>query len=451
MLHPALSLLILGLHLSAAPAAAATDSGHKPLSIPHQKYVLAENGLEVILAEDHSLPLVAINIWYHAGPINEAPKRTGFAHLFEHLMFQGSKHVGDDQHFKLLESRGASFINGTTSFDRTNYLETIPANELELALWLESDRMGYLGEAITQESLDNQRDVVMNERRQSIDNAPYGRSGERLVQSVFPPEHPYYGYVMGSMADLQAATLDDVRAFYGAYYAPSNATLVIAGDFDPTHVRDLVARYFASLPARAAPQPHNVVTPPITEPRRQTVVEDVRLPRIAKAWLSAAAYQPGDAEADVLAGILGMGESSRLYRRLVYDLQLAQDVDVSQESQMLTGIFTVTVTAKPGVDVAHLEAEIDGMLAQAMRTPPSQDEIQRVRNQLKTRLVGSLQRLGGFSGRADMLNRYNQYVRDPGYFAQDLARYDSVTPEKVQAIAALLNPSAAAVVVTVPK
>lgn len=207
------------------------------LDIPYEKYVLPENGLEVILHQDRSLPLVAVNVWYHAGPINEAPGRTGFAHLFEHLMFQGSRHVGDDQHFKLLEARGASLINGTTSYDRTNYFETVPSGELQLALWLESDRMGFLADAIGQGTLDNQRQVVMNERRQSIENAPYGPSGEQLVQLLFDRGHPYHGYVMGSMADLQAATVADVHHFYAHYYAPANATLVVAGDFDTGQAR----------------------------------------------------------------------------------------------------------------------------------------------------------------------------------------------------------------------
>ena len=451
MLHA----LVLFLSLSAAPDVppqGAQAQASKPLNIPFEKYVVAENGLEVILAEDHSLPLVAINIWYHAGPINEPPKRTGFAHLFEHLMFQGSKHVADDQHFKLLEARGASFINGTTSFDRTNYLETVPANELELALWLESDRMGYLAESLSQEKLDNQRQVVMNERRQSYDERPYGPSDEKLIQTLFTPEHPYYGAIIGSMDDLKAATLEDVRQFYNDFYSPSNATLVIAGDFDANHARDLVARYFASLPARQAPKSHAIKTEPITAMRRVTVPENVPLPRLSIAWLSAPAYEPGDADADILAGVLGMGESSRLYRHLVYDLELAQDVDVSQDSQMLTGVFSISVTARPGVEVARLEQEVAAQIKQLMTDGPTDEELARVKNQLLTHRLRTLQHIGGFSGKADMLNRYNQYVRDPGYLASDMARYDRVTPQTVQALAAtLLQPTASVVVVTVPK
>jgi zinc protease len=328
----------------------------------------------------------------------------------------------------------------------------MPAGELELMLWLESDRMGYLRDGITQDKLDNQRQVVMNERRQGRENAPYGISSERLVQSLFAPEHPYYGVIMGSMKDLQAATLGDVHAFFDAYYAPANATLVIAGDFDPTHARDLVAKYFGSLPAREAPKPHTVATAPLREPRRETLQDDVRLPRIALAWLSPAAYHPGDAEADVLASILAGGTSSRLYRRLVYDLALAQDVDAGQDGQMLTGMFEVVVTARPGVDVARLERAVLAELAHLREAPPTEQEVARARNQAKTHLVRALQRLGGFGGRADMLNHYNQYVHDPGFFAQDLARYDHVTPQAVQQLAhTLLDPMACSTVITVPK
>lgn len=442
-----------------APVVAADAEGHgsiaagiEHLSIPFEKYVLKSNGLEVILSPDHALPLVAVNVWYHVGPVNESPGRTGFAHLFEHLMFQGSRHVGDDQHFKLLESRGASLINGTTSFDRTNYFETVPASELQLALWLESDRMGFLRDAIGQASLDNQRQVVMNERRQSIENAPYGPSGEKLVQSMLPPEHPYYGYVMGSMADLSAATLADVHAFYDRYYAPANATLVVAGAFDVAQAKAWIARYFGTLPRREVPAPRQVTTPPITAQRRAVVHEKVRLAQVSKGWLSAPVYAPGDADADVLAELLGGGKSSRLYRHLVYELELAQDVGATQQSMALTGSFLVNATARPGVDVGKLEAELDRVLASVQTEPPTEREVARAKNQLKTALVSGMQSLGGFGGRADMLNRYNHYLRDPGYLAADLRRYDAVTPESVRALAQqLLVSTQCAVVVTVPE
>jgi zinc protease len=460
------SLLALGVSLlgtpgapASAPVAAPKNASAAPspasaaaLGIPFEKVVLPENGLEVIFSEDHSLPIVAVNVWYHAGPINEAPKRTGFAHLFEHLMFQGSGHVGDDLHFKLLESRGASLINGTTDFDRTNYFETVPANELELALWLESDRMGYLLASLTQQKLDNQREVVKNERRQSVENVPYGPSEEKLVQTVFAPEHPYYGNVIGSMDDLSAASLDDVKDFYSRYYAPANATVVIAGDFDRSQANALVQRYFASLPRRPKPAPVHVQTAPITQERRVTVMEPVTLPRLSLAYLSPAAFAPGDAEADVLSTVLGGGKSSRFYQRLVYELQLAQQVSVAQQSQALVSTFTVNVVVAPGKDLSKVEAEVNRLLDTARSTAPSEMELTRARNQLRTRMVSSLQSMGGFGGKADTLNRYNQYTGDPGYFARDLERYAQVSASSVQALAKqILNPAARAVVITVPK
>lgn len=429
-----------------AATGAATD-----VSIPFEKYVLESNGLEVILSEDHQLPIVAVNLWYHAGPINEAVGRTGFAHLFEHLMFQGSKHVGDDQHFKLLEAAGASMINGTTDYDRTNYFETVPANRLELALWLESDRMGFLLDTLTQEKLDNQRKVVMNERRQSIENVPYGPSGEKLVQTLFPSDHPYYGYIIGSMKDLGAASLDDVRDFYERYYAPANATLVVAGDFDTAETKALIDKYFGSLARRPAPAARPLTTPPISSERREQVKEPVQLTRLQFGWLAPAYFAPGDADCDVLAFILGNGKTSRLYKRLVYDLEIAQNVSASQESLALGSIFTVTVTGRPGVDIEKLRLETQKVIDGIRATPPKEREVLRARNRLVTHKITGLQRVGGFGGRADLLNRYNLYLDDPDYLAKDMARYDAVTPTTVHALAkTLLASDKRAVVTTVP-
>lgn len=417
--------------------------------IAFEKYRLEQNGLEVILHENHALPIVAVNVWYHAGPINEDPGRTGFAHLFEHLMFQGSGHIGDDQHFKLLEAAGASSVNGTTSYDRTNYFETVPANQLELALWLESDRMGFLLEALTYDKLQNQRDVVMNERRQSIENRPYGPSYEKLIQTLFEKSHPYYGAVIGSMDDLRAASLDDVKKFFTNYYAPANATLVVAGDFETIAVKGLVERYFGSLTRRETPTAREVATAPITEQRREQVPEPVMLPQIQIGWLSPPFLKSGDAEADILAFILGAGKSSRLHRKLVYELELAQSVHVGQDSNALTSIFEVTVTGRPGIDIAQLEAEIWKLLEAARQTSPSDKEITRARNMLVTSSLSSLQRIGRV---ADRLNSYNHYTGDPGYLAYDLARYDAVTPEGLALLAKdLLDPTECAVVITVPQ
>src|SRR5467141_4170147 len=299
-----------------------------PLEVPElkfEKYKL-ENGLEVILSEDHRLPMVAVNLWYHVGAANEVPGRTGFAHLFEHMMFEGSKHVPTNAHNSLLEAAGASDINGSTDFDRTNYYETLPSNQLELALWLESDRMGYLPDQLNQANLTNQQDVVRNERRQSIENSPYGIVEEAVFHKLFPTGHPYYADVMGSHADIQAAKVEDVRNFFKLYYAPNNASLAIVGDFDPAKAKQLVEKYFGPL-KRGAPVPKiAAVTPPITAERRAVIHDQVELPRVYEAWLTSPIFKPGDALADLASDILGGGKSSRLYKKLVYEKQIALDV-----------------------------------------------------------------------------------------------------------------------------
>lgn len=430
-----------------ADSASARDSIISQVNIPFEKYTL-DNGLEVILHENHRLPVVAVNLWYHAGPINEEPKRTGFAHLFEHLMFQGSKHVGDDMHFRLLESAGASSVNGTTGYDRTNYYQTVPANQLELALWLESDRMGFLLESLTEAKLENQREVVKNERRQSLENRPYGPSYEKFIQTLFPAGHPYYGAVIGSMEDLEAASLQDVRDFYTSYYAPGNATLVIAGDFNKEDAKALVEKYFGTLPPRPKPPKRPVDTPAITQQRRVEVKEPVMLPRLQIGWLSPAFLQPGDAEADVLATVLGGGKSSRLYRKLVYELELAQSVSVYQQSNQLKSIFTVSVIGRPGVDLEQLEKETFALLEQIRQEGATEEEVVGARNQLVTHTVESLQEVGNVANR---LNSYNHYVGDPGYFEEDLARYLKVDAAAVKQLAAdLLDPDHAVVIHTVP-
>jgi len=303
-------------------------------TIKFEKYTLP-NGLVVILSEDHRLPLVSTNIWYHVGPANELPGRTGFAHLFEHMMFEGSKHVPGNGHIRFLEGAGASDLNGTTDFDRTNYFETIPANQLELALWLESDRMGYLPDQLDQASLTNQQDVVRNERRQSIENSPYGIVEEAVFHKLFPKGHPYYADVMGSHADIQAAKIEDVRNFFKLYYAPNNASLAIVGDFDPADAKKLVEKYFGPL-KRGAPVPKiAAVTPPITAERCAVIHDQVELPRVYEAWLTSPIFKRGDALADLSSDILGGGKSRRLYKKLVYEQQIALDVTASQNSLIL--------------------------------------------------------------------------------------------------------------------
>ncbi|HLL69919.1 MAG TPA: pitrilysin family protein [Pyrinomonadaceae bacterium] len=398
-----------------------------------EKYKL-KNGLEVILLEDHRLPLVATNLWYHVGPANERPGLTGFAHLFEHMMFQGSKHVGDDVHFKLLEGAGASDINGTTDFDRTNYFETLPSNQLELALWLESDRMGFLLDTLDGEKLANQRDVVRNERRQG-ENSPYGLVEEAVYQNLFPKSHPYYASVIGSHADIESARLKDVREFFKTYYAPNNASLAIVGDIDKAKTKALVEKYFGPIAAGPPVPKLNVTTPPITSERRTVVTDQVELPRVYMAWLTDPIYKPGDAEADLLALILGGGKSSRLYKRLVYERQIAQDVGASQNSLILGSVFQIQATAKPGVKPEDLEKAINEELDAVRKEGVTADQLSRARNVIQTRIVQGLETLGGFGGVADRLNQYNHYLGDPAYLAKDLERYDKATPAALQKVA----------------
>jgi zinc protease len=403
-------------------------------ALKFEKYKL-DNGLEVIFSEDHRLPMVAVNLWYHVGPANELPGRTGFAHLFEHMMFEGSKHVPGNTHFHLLEAAGASDINGTTDFDRTNYFETLPANQLELALWLESDRMGYLPDQLDQANLSNQQDVVRNERRQSLENSPYGIVEEGLYHQLFPKEHPYYGEVIGSHADIQSAKLEDVRNFFKLYYAPNNASLAIVGDFNPAKARELVEKYFGPLKRGEEVPKIKAHTPAIASERRAVVQDNVQLPRVYLAWLTSPIYKPGDAEADLAATVLGGGKSSRLYKKLVYEKQIALDVSVNQQSLMLGSVFEVQATAKPGVKPEELEKAIDGELAAFSKTGPTAEELARARNVIETQIIERLETLGGFGGVADRLNRYNHFLGTPDFLAADIGRYESASIEAVQAFA----------------
>jgi zinc protease len=407
----------------------------KPLVVPvlpYEKYTLP-NGLEVILYENHKLPLVAVDLWYHVGPVNEKPGRTGFAHLFEHMMFEGSEHVGEKAHIKYLEGAGATDINGTTSYDRTNYFETVPSNQLELALWLESDRMGFLLETLDRAKVTNQRDVVRNERRQG-EGTPYDLADEAVGHLLFPKTHPYYGNVIGSHADIESARLNDVRDFFQHYYIPNNASVAIAGDFDRAKVKALVAKYFGPIPRGPAVEKPAVVTPPIESERRATVTDTVQLPRVSIGWLTPQAFKPGDADADFFMTVLGGGKTSRLYRKLVYEQQIAQTVKCENESLTLTSMAECDVTARPGVKPEDLEAAIDKEIALLREKGPTQAELDGARTEYLTEKITGLQRLGGFGGVADMMDRYNQYLGDPGYLPKDIARYQAVTTASVRAI-----------------
>ena len=399
--------------------------------IKYEKYTLP-NGLEVILHEDHSTPIVAVDTWYHVGSGDEQVGRTGFAHLFEHIMFMGSQHVAVGQFDQLLEAAGAN-NNGSTTEDRTNYYEVLPSNALPLALWLDSDRMGYLIPTMDLPKVNLQRDVVKNERRQRVDNVPYGRADEIILAALYPRSHPYSWPVIGSMADLSAASLSDVQNFFRTYYAPNNATLTIAGDFDPSTVKQRIAQYFGSIPRGPSVQRRTTV-PAVTIPRDTfLVLEDkVQLPRLFYTWHSVKGFAPDDAPLDILAQIVANDKNSRLYKKLVYDMQVAQSVSAFQDGSRLDGKFQVEVTPKPGQKVADIDrlvqAEIAGIVANGV-TPR---ELQRAKNVYK---ASFLNRLASVLGKAEVLNSYNYFKGTPDYVQQDAARYDRVTAADVQRVA----------------
>jgi zinc protease len=426
------AIILFSLNFLVIASAAAPAKGNSWPQIHFEKYKLP-NGLEVILSQDHRLPLVAVNLWYHVGPMYEKPGRTGFAHLFEHMMFQGSKNVGEKAHFKYLEAAGASDINGTTDFDRTNYYETLPSNQLELALWLESDRMGFLLETLDGPKLANQRDVVRNERRQSTENAPYGLPEEVMFQALYPAPHPYHGVVIGSHADIEAADLNDVREFFRQYYTPNNASIAIVGDFDPAAAKQMVEKYFGPIPSGPPVPPVTAKTEPITHEKRITVGDEVELPRVYMLWISPSYFEPGDADADMLAHILGGGKSSRLYKKLVYELQIAQDVDAQRYPLKLGSTFFLQATCKPGVTPEKLEQAINQELAALRKDGPTAQEVEMARNSIQSSMVFRLQRMGSV---ANMLNQYNQYLGEPGKFDWDMQRYDAVTAAGLKQFAA---------------
>ena len=401
------------------------------LEVPYRLFTL-ENGLTVILHQDKSVPVVAVNVWYHVGSANERAGRTGFAHLFEHLMFEGSKHVEEGKFDTLLEAAGAN-NNGSTNNDRTNYVIDVPSNALELALFLESDRMAYLLDTMTPERVNGQRDVVKNERRQSYENRPYGMASLELDTMLWPANHPYSWPTIGHMEDLTAASRDDVAAFFKKYYAPNNASLSIAGDIDFDRTRALVEKWFTEIPRGEAVEP--VAPPPayVNGVKRKTLTDRVRLPRLYLGWLTPRTYAPGDAALDVASSVLAGGKNSRLYKRLVYDTQMAQDVSAFQQSGALGSSFLIVATARPGQSIADIQKAIDEELDRLRREPPTAREVERAINQTEATFYRRMERVGGFGGKADQLNGYYVAGGGPDYFAEDLARYTSLSPADVQA------------------
>jgi zinc protease len=421
--------------------------------LPFSRHTLA-NGLRVVLHPDRSLPLVAINLWYHVGSKNERPGRTGFAHLFEHMLFQGSAHVATNDHFRHVQQVGG-VANGSTWYDRTNYYETLPAHQLDLGLWLESDRMGFLLPAITAENLETQRQVVMNERRQRIENQPYGLAGERLRELLYPLDHPYHWPVIGYMDDIAAATLDEVQAFFRTYYAPNNAVLTLAGDFEPGAALERIDAWFGEIPAGPpVPALPALVRDPPPLPasaaeRRLLLEDDVHLPRIYLACRTPAFGQRLWYAADLLAVVLATGKSSRLYRDLVYERQIAQDVNAYVNPFEAVGDFMVIATLRPGVEPAAAEAVIHDHLARAAAAPPTTVELGGARSRTLTDYWSALELL---TNRADSFSQYTTYFDDPGRLAGEADRYRSIAAEELQEVAAgFLGPEARVVVTVVPR
>jgi len=401
------------------------------LEIPYSRFTLA-NGLTLLVHEDRGLPLVAVNLWYHVGSAHERPGRTGLAHLFEHLMFEGSAHVPEGEFDLRLEEAGG-VNNGSTTPDRTNYWMTLPSGALELALWLESDRMGWLLEALDGEKLELQRSVVKNERRQVYENQPYGRAWETLSSALYPATHPYHWPVIGWMEDLDAATLDDVGSFFRTWYAPGNASLVVAGDVEAERVRTLVDQYFGAIPGGPGVPGVGAPDPALPEERTLVLEDEVHLPRLYLSWHSPGAFRDGEAEMEVAALLLGEGRSSRLHRRLVYREELAQDVAAYHDRGRLGGGFHLVVTGRPGMPLEPLARAVrEELLALAEEEIP-EGEMEGARTRVEAGFVRGLQRLGGFDGRADRLNEYLFHTGDPGFLPRDLDRYRGVTPGGVAA------------------
>ncbi|MBI5433781.1 MAG: insulinase family protein [Planctomycetes bacterium] len=414
----ALALCTLGLTASA-----------QDVSIPYQKFVL-QNGLEVIVHEDHSDPVVAVYVYYHVGSGREVPGRSGFAHLFEHMLFQGSEHVGDDQHFKLVAEAGGT-LNGSTTEDRTNYYEVLPSNQLELALWLEADRMGFLLPAVTQAKLDNQRDVVKNERRQNYENRPYGQAEGAIAAALYPPDHPYSWLTIGTQEDLTAASLEDVKAFFARWYGPNNATLAIGGDVDADQALALAEKYFGSIP-RGPSVDKPLARPTVLAESKRIVMEDrVKLPELTLVWPTVPAYSADAAALDFLGSILSTNKASVLDRALTIDAELASEVGAGNQTSEIAGNFQIQVRPQPGVTLEALAKRVDELLVELGRTGIDAEHLQRVKNRYE---AGFIRRQETVSARTSMLANYNTFLKDPGYYATDLAAHLAVTTDDVRRV-----------------
>jgi zinc protease len=423
-LLPVVSLLIV---------AVSTATSARSLELPFEMTKLS-NGLTVIVHEDHLLPEVAANLLYRVGSKEENPGRTGFAHLFEHLMFMGTKRAPNKMFDAWMEAAGGQ-NNASTSSDVTDYFESGPSTLLPLFLWLEADRLATLGDEIDRPKLDLQRDVVRNERRQMTENRPYGKVELRLPELLYPASHPYHHPVIGSHADLEAATVEDVRSFFEEHYRPDNASLVVAGDVRAAEVKELAQKYFGAIPARQRSAPRraekgSVATPVLDKVVRETLEDRVEMTKIIMAFHSPAHFDPGDAELDLLASILSSGKTSRLYKTLVYEKSLAQSVMASQESSALSSVFTIEILVRPGVSADVVEKTTDAILMQAVAKAPTEEEVRRAKNQVSFQFVDRLQSV---ATRARLLNVYWSEKGDPGFVNKDLARYEQATAEGILA------------------
>jgi zinc protease len=445
------ALLLL---LAVAPAAPRAEAPPPPQVaaaperlLPFEMFKLA-NGLTVIVHEDRTNPIVGVHVQYDVGAKDEKPGRTGFAHLFEHLMFQGSKNLPKGEGDRLVDAAGGD-ANGSTSQDTTQYWEQVPSNALEQMLFVESDRMGFLLPTLTQEKLDNQRDVVRNERRQNYEMRPYGLAFERLLANVWDPQFPYHWLPIGSHEDLQAATLEDVKDFFTRFYGPENAVLAVAGDVEAAGARALAEKWFGPIPGKAPPAHQKPQPVPISGEKRVSMDDRVQLPRLYVAWQTPKVFAPGDAALDLVGQILSDGKSARLVKRLVMDERIAQDVSAGQMSQALGSMFLVVATPKPGVPLERLEKEIDEEIARLAAAPPTDEELQRAKNKLEAGAIFGLEPVGGFGGRAATLAGYYLRAGDPGYLDEDLARYRRATAADVSDAARRFLRKDARVVLTV--
>jgi len=432
--------------LLSAPSARAQSAPQSPhpapatqpaLRVPYTHFTLP-NGLDVILHEDRSVPVVSINMWYHVGSGSEKPGRTGFAHLFEHLMFEGSKHVPEGAFDNWLEAAGAN-NNGSTNRDRTNYYIDMPSNALDLGLFLESDRMGYLLDIVTPALVNGQRDVVKNERRQGVENRPYGMADVKLDELLYPKGHPYSWPVIGHMEDLTAATDEDVREFFRKYYAPGNASLSIAGDIDIAETRKKIEHWFSDVKPGTSVQPNEYPAAALTAVTKERMTDKVQLPRLTLAWLTPPLFAPGDAEMDLTASVLAGGKNSRLFKRLVYDMQIAQSVSAFQSSGTLGSEFYIEVMARPQEGktadqvIADITRIVDEEIETLRQTAPEARELARAINKSEASFFARMERVGGFGGKADQLNGYFVTTGNPDYFNEDLARYRAVGPDDIRA------------------